>query len=59
MKEKLDKLGVECTILLRRDHRGGTQVDKFVAFFLKEFGIQPKHKKKNKAKAKAKKRTVR
>ncbi|MHC4077932.1 MAG: alpha/beta hydrolase fold domain-containing protein [Planctomycetota bacterium] len=39
MKAKLDKLGVECTILFRKDHPRGMPVDKFVAFFLEKFGI--------------------
>ena len=40
LKAKLDKLGVECVVLLREDNPGGTPVDKYVAFFLKHLGVK-------------------
>lgn len=42
LKAKLDKLGVECVVLLREDHPGGTPVDKYVAFFCKHLGVKNK-----------------
>lgn len=41
MKKKLDKLGVECTVLFREDHPRGLPVDEFVGFFLRHFGMKP------------------
>jgi hypothetical protein len=32
LKEKADRLGVECTVLLREDHPDGYPIDKFVDF---------------------------
>jgi hypothetical protein len=40
LKAKLDKLHVECVVLLREDHPAGTPVDKYVAFFLKHLGAK-------------------
>jgi acetyl esterase/lipase len=33
LKEKADRLGVECTLILREDHPDGFPVDRFVEFF--------------------------
>jgi acetyl esterase/lipase len=33
LKEKADRLGVGCTLILREDHPAGFPVDRFVAFF--------------------------
>ncbi len=36
LKEKADRLGVECTLLLREDHPDGFPVGKFAAFFVEK-----------------------
>lgn len=39
LKEKADRLGVECTILLREDTPDGAPIDRYVNFFLEKFGM--------------------
>jgi acetyl esterase/lipase len=38
LKEKADKLGVECTLILREDHPEGFPVDRYVEFFRAKLG---------------------
>jgi acetyl esterase/lipase len=38
LKEKADKLGVPCTVLLREDYPAGFPVDRFAEFFRKHLG---------------------
>ncbi len=42
LKEKADKLGVECTLILREDYPEGFPVDRFVEFFRGKLGGTPK-----------------
>ena len=39
LKEKMDKLGVECRLLLREQFPTGLPVDEFVRFFLDKLGV--------------------
>ena len=41
LKEKADKLGVECTVLLREDYPDGYPIDKFGSFFVEKFEMEP------------------
>ena len=41
LKEKLDKLGVECIVKFREDHPQGAPIDDYVAFFLAKLGVTP------------------
>ena len=41
LKEKLDQLGVGCTLLLKEQYPGGAPVDEFVKFFLERFRAAP------------------
>ena len=41
LKEKLDKLGVECIVKFREDHPQGAPIDDYVAFFLARLGVKP------------------
>jgi hypothetical protein len=40
LKEKADRLGVECTVLLREDHPEGHPFTKFVKFFVEKFELE-------------------
>ena len=40
LKEKLDKLGVECVLKLRKDYPPGTPIDDYVKFFLQKLGVE-------------------
>jgi acetyl esterase/lipase len=40
LKEKLDKLGVECILKLREEHPHGAPIDDYVAFFLDKLGVR-------------------
>ena len=40
-EEKLDQLGVGCTLLLKEQYPGGAPVDEFVKFFLERFRAAP------------------
>lgn len=40
LKEKADRVGVECTVLLREDFPGGFPVDRYVAFFRAKLGVR-------------------
>ena len=42
LKEKLDKLGVECVIKLREDCPGGAPVDAYAKFFFDKLGVTSK-----------------
>jgi len=42
LKEKLDKLGVECVLKLRKDCPKGAPVDEYVTFFLDKLKAAPK-----------------
>ncbi len=42
LKEKLDRLGVECVLKFRKDYPGGNPVDDYVRFFFEKFGMKPK-----------------
>lgn len=41
LKEKLDKLGVECVLKLRKDYPNGRPTDDYVKFFLDKLGATP------------------
>jgi hypothetical protein len=41
LKEKLDKLGVECVLKLRKDYPAGNPTDDYVKFFLEKLGVKP------------------
>ena len=38
LKEKLDKLGVECVLMLREDYPEGPPIDEYVRFFVEKLG---------------------
>jgi hypothetical protein len=40
LKEKLDRLGIDCRLLLREQHPGGPPVAEYARFFLSKFGMQ-------------------
>lgn len=40
LKEKLDKLGVECVLMLREDYPEGPPIDKYVRFFVEKLGAE-------------------
>ena len=42
LKEKLDRLGVECIVKFREDCPQGAPIDDYVAFFLRHLGVKPK-----------------
>jgi len=39
LRDKMDKLGIECVLLLREDQPRGVPVDKYVEFFLDKLGV--------------------
>ncbi|NQT84655.1 alpha/beta hydrolase fold domain-containing protein, partial [bacterium] len=42
LKEKLDKLGVECVLKLREQYPGGAPVEEYAKFFFDKFGMTSK-----------------
>ena len=42
LKEKLDKLGVECVVKFRKDHPRGAPVGEYVKFFFDKLKVTPK-----------------
>ena len=40
LKEKLDKLGVECVLKLREDHPGGAPIDDYAKFFFDKLSVK-------------------
>jgi len=40
LKEKLDKLGVECIVKFREEYPQGAPIDDYVAFFLAKLGVR-------------------
>lgn len=42
LKEKLDKLGVECVLKLRKDYPDRNPIDEYVKFFFEKLGVSPK-----------------
>jgi hypothetical protein len=40
LKEKLDKLGVECVVKFHEDCLNGPPIDAYVAFFLRHLGVK-------------------
>lgn len=42
LKEKLDKLGVECVLKLREDCPGGAPIDEYAKFFFDKLGVKAK-----------------
>lgn len=40
LKQKADRVGVECTVLLREDYPGGPPYDEFVNFFFEKFQLE-------------------
>ncbi len=42
LKEKLDKLGVECVLKLREDYPNGAPVEEYAKFFFDKFGMSSK-----------------
>ena len=42
LKEKLDRLGVECVLKFRKDYPDRNPIDEYVKFFFEKFGMKPK-----------------
>ena len=47
LKEKLDKLGVECIVKLRKEYKGTRPESDYAKFFFRQFGLKPNDAAKN------------